>query len=266
MKKHLLATLACLLLTFTGVRSAEVIWKDPNPVPAGTNPAVFPVPREDWLARVQGNFDKTQGKKYDLIFDGDSITDGWQTRGKEVWSKNYAPLNAVDFGIGGDKTEHVLWRLSKGQVDGMDPKLIVLMIGTNNLGRDSVDQIVEGIKAIVGDYLKRCPHSHMLLLAIFPRAATPADPLRVKISEINSKISTLGKDNPRITYLDIGAKFLQPDGTLTTEIMPDLLHPSPKGYEIWAQAIAPEIEKYFPPVKAPASATASQPAATNLQK
>lgn len=248
MKRHLLTAFSFLFLTFSTLPAAEVVWKDPNPVPAGTNPATFAAPRNDWLIRVQGNFSKTQGNKYDLIFDGDSITDGWQGKGKEVWAKYYTPLNAVDFGIGGDRTEHVLWRLSKGQVDGMDPKLIVLMIGTNNTGRDSADQIADGIKAVVAEYLKRCPNSHLLLLAVFPRSPLPTDAVRAKITEINTKISELGK-NPRVTYLDIGSKFLDAQGNLPKEIMPDFLHPNEQGYQIWADAIAPEIAKYFPAAK-----------------
>lgn len=243
MKHPLVLSLMALCLGLMTAGAAEKIYTPPV-IPEGVNPATYPLPRDDWYYRVQNNFNKTQGKQFDLIFDGDSITDGWQSRGKAVWDKYYGSLNAVDFGIGGDKTEHVLWRLSKGQVDGMNPKLIVLMIGTNNTGRDSADQIVEGVKAIVADYLKRCPKSHMLLLAVFPRNEKANDPTRLKIKDINSKISALASD--RVTYLDIGEKFLTADGTLPKEIMPDLLHPNEKGYEIWAEAIQPVIAKYFP--------------------
>ena len=229
----------------TGSATDTVIFPVP-PLPAGANPAAYAAPREDWFLRVQANFEKTKGHKYDLLFDGDSITDFWQTKGKEVWEQHYAKLNSVDFGISGDRTENVLWRLQQGQVDGMDPKLIVLMIGTNNIpARNSVDQIADGIKAIVTEYLQRCPHSHLLLLGIFPRAKAATDPLRVTISAINSKIAALD-DGQRVTYLDIGKKFLQPDGTLTPDIMADLLHPTPKGYGIWADAIQPVVDKYCP--------------------
>ncbi len=240
-----LPVLGLLLLSLqTGSAVDTVIFPVP-PLPAGTNEAAYPAPRNDWFIRFQGNLDRTKGQKYDLLFDGDSITDFWQTRGKEVWDAHFGKRNAVDFGISGDRTENVLWRLQEGQVTGMDPKLIVLMIGTNNLAHDSADQIVEGIKAIVAQYLQRCPHSHLLLLGIFPRAAAPTDDLRTKIIEINKKIAPLD-DGKRVTYLDIGSKFLQPDGTLTKEIMLDFLHPTAQGYEIWAGAIQPIVDKYCP--------------------
>jgi lysophospholipase L1-like esterase len=188
---------------------------------------------------------RANANKYDLIFDGDSITDNWQAAGKGVWTQHYAALNPVDFGIGGDRTEHLLWRLQQGQVDGQNPKLIVLMIGTNNLASNSDDQISEAIGAIVKDYLKRCPQAHLLLLGIFPRGASATDPFRARITSINQKIAPLG-DGKRVTYLDIGSKFLQPDGTLTKDIMPDYLHPSAKGYEIWASAIQPIVDQYVP--------------------
>jgi len=227
------------------IPASEIPWPIPRP-PAGTNPAEFPVPRQEWLERVQTAIDRTAGKHCDLVFDGDSITDGWQGKGRAVWEARYVPLGAVDFGLSGDRVEHVLWRLKEGQAAGLDPKLVVLMIGTNNTGRDSADQIAAGIRNLVGAYLAQCPHARLLLLAIFPRNATENDPVRLKIKEINRQIASLDDGGKRVTYLDIGDKFLQPDGTLSKEIMPDLLHPNEKGYQIWADAIAPEIEKTFP--------------------
>ncbi len=116
------------------IPASEVVWPQPKP-PEGTNPAEFALPRQDWVGRVESALGRTKGKHFDLIFDGDSITDGWQGYGKNVWAARYAPLNAVDFGISGDKVEHVLWRLKQGQGAEADPKLVVLMIGTNNTGR-----------------------------------------------------------------------------------------------------------------------------------
>lgn len=247
MKSSFLVSMMALLLGLASVGAAEKVYTPPV-IPEGTNLSTYPMPRDDWYPRVQNNFNRSQGKQFDLIFDGDSITDGWQGQGKEVWAQRYAALNAFNFGIGGDKTEHVLWRLSKGQVDGMNPKLIVLMIGTNNSGRDTADQIAEGVKAVVNEYLKRCPNSHLLLLAIFPRSEKATDGIRAKLAEVNTKISALA-ENKRVTYLDIGAKFLTPDGTLTRDIMPDFLHPNAKGYQIWTDAIQPIIDQYFPAAK-----------------
>jgi lysophospholipase L1-like esterase len=239
--------LPALVLSFVATAFSEIpssaVWPLPV-VPHGTNPATVATPRDEWVARVQGSLDQTKGKQFDLIFDGDSITDFWMGTGRPVWMERYGSLKAFDFGISADKVENLLWRVQQGQVDGLDPKLVVLMIGTNNSGRDSVDQIAEGISAVTAEYVKRCPNAQILLLGIFPRSPLPTDPIRAKIAAINAKISALQSD--RVTYLDIGPKFLAPDGTLTKEIMPDYLHPSAKGYQIWADAIQPVVDKYVP--------------------
>ena len=221
-------------------------WPMPSPAPAGTNTAAYPVPRNDWMVHFAHNIERVQGAKVDFVWDGDSITAGWEGGGKPVWAKNYDKRNATDFGIGGDRTENVLWRLDHGQVNGLHPKLIALLIGTNNLGANTDVQIADAITLIVKDYQKRCPDAVILLQAIFPRAEKPTDPLRAKIKTINATISKLG-DGKKVIYLDFGDKFLEPDGTLSRDIMPDFLHPNAKGYEIWADAIRPVVEKVLGP-------------------
>lgn len=234
---------ASLAHTAFSAITPEAVWPMPT-VPQGGNPATIAMPREEWVPRVQAMLDQTKGKHFDLVFDGDSITDFWKRAGSPVWAERYGSRNAVDFGISADKVENLLWRLKVGQVDGIDPKLVVLMIGTNNSARDSVDQISDGIGVVVSEYLARCPHAQLLLLGIFPRSPNASDPIRAKIAEINKKIAALQSD--RVTFLDFGPKLLQPDGTLTKEIMPDFLHPSAKGYQIWADAIQPIVDKYVP--------------------
>lgn len=238
--------LPSVVLTFAATALSEIpssaVWPLPV-VPPGANPVTIATPRDEWVARVQQALNLTRGKQYDLIFDGDSITDGWQGKGKAVWMEHYGAIKAIDFGISADKVENLLWRLQQGQADGLDPKLVVLMIGTNNSALNTVDQIAEGISVVTAEYVKRCPHAHILLLGIFPRSPLPTDPIRGKIAAINKKIEALQSD--RVEYLDIGSKFLQPDGTLTVEIMPDFLHPSEKGYEIWANAIQPVVDKWL---------------------
>ena len=182
-----------------------------------------------------------------VIFDGDSITDWWRRAdtGWPVWEEKISPYHAVDFGIAGDKTQHLLWRLSKGQAEGLHPKAIFLMIGTNNVyQRWSAQQIAEGVKAIIAAYRERCPDSVIVLQAIFPRGRDRNNPARIKINEINQTLSTFRND-PKVVYLDIGDKFLNADGSLSPEIMPDYLHPSTKGYQIWASAIQPTLAKYL---------------------
>jgi lysophospholipase L1-like esterase len=212
--------------------------------PAGQPAATYPVPREDWIIRFVGNLDKLKQGPYDLVFDGDSITDGWQGVGLTVLKERYGNLKVLDAGISGDQVQHVLWRLQHGELEGQSPKLIMLMIGTNNCGQDPKD-VAAGIKLVLNEYETRCPDAHILLLGVFPRTPTPTDPARLWVKSLNAIISTYSSD-PKVTYLDIGDKFLQPDGTLTADIMPDFLHPSTKGYGIWADAIQPVIDKYFP--------------------
>jgi lysophospholipase L1-like esterase len=224
-------------------------WPFPMQAPAGTPAALFPIPHADWFYRFQENLNKLKQGPYDLVFDGDSITDFWQNNGQQVMKDRYGSIKLMDIAISGDQVQHVLWRVQHGDLEGQDPKLIMLMIGTNNGGQDPKD-IAGGIKLIIGEYEKRCPHAQILLLGVFPRDASPASGARAWIKNINAIISTYNSD-PRVTYLDIGDKFLQPDGTLTDEIMPDHLHPSAQGYQIWADAVAPVIDKYFPNAAAP---------------
>ncbi len=179
----------------------------------------------------------------DLLFIGDSITQGWEGAGKDVWAKYYGNRKAANLGIGGDRTQHVLWRLDNGNIEGISPKLAVLMIGTNNSnGNDNTaEEIGAGIEGIVKKLRKELPETKILILAIFPRGEKPS-PQReknAKASEIASKLA----DDKMVYYLDIGPKFLKEDGTLTKDIMPDLLHLSPQGYEIWAAAIEPKVKE-----------------------
>ena len=211
------------------------------PVPAPENPAAVAWPRDDWYIAVQQKFDRYKGKSPKIVFDGDSITNRWETTGRDTWARFEG--QAADFGIEGDRTENLLWRLSKGQVDGMDPKLVVLMIGTNNVGRDSPENIAEGIRSVVSEYEKRCPHAHIALMAVFPRGRTPSDPSRVKVEAVNHLVSALD-DGRRVSFVDIGSSLIEPDGSISAETMPDYLHPAADGYVIWAEALKTLVEKY----------------------
>ena len=189
-----------------------------------------------------------------LVFLGDSITHGWEGKGKAVWAKDWAPLKAANFGIGGDRTEHVLWRLEHGNFDGLKPKAIVLMIGTNNTGHQgrpqkelngavyecTAEQTAEGIKAILAQLQKKCPDAKILVLGIFPRGADKNDKFRQQNEATNAIVKGFA-DGQKVFFLDVGAKFLEPDGTLSKTIMPDLLHPNEKGYQIWSDAIKADV-------------------------
>jgi lysophospholipase L1-like esterase len=175
-----------------------------------------------------------------LVFLGDSITAGWGSK-KEIWDKAFGAYKPANFGIGGDRTQHVLWRITHGELDGIKPKAVVLMIGTNNSGSDPAEGIAKGVTAIVETIRAKQPQAKILLLAVFPRGEKPSpNPGREKLAKVNEIIARL-HDGQNIHFLDIGAKFLQPDSSISKEIMPDFLHLSVQGYQIWADAISPKL-------------------------
>ncbi|HET6324127.1 MAG TPA: platelet-activating factor acetylhydrolase IB subunit [Planctomycetaceae bacterium] len=204
-----------------------------------------PVARSDkWWAQRQEKINANVGKgDAQLLMIGDSITQGWEGNGaREVWKKYYGNRHAVNLGIGGDQTQHVLWRLEHGNVDGIHPKLAVLMIGTNNSASNTPEQIAAGVKAIVEKLRSNLPATKVLVLAIFPRGPNPENRFR-KVNEATNEIISKLADNQNVFYLDIGKKFLQENGTLSKDIMPDLLHLSSQGYEIWGSSIEPTVAR-----------------------
>lgn len=206
------------------------------------NTATKPVPKDK--KRHEGFVELARKGGIDVLFLGDSITGGWRgPPGQEAWKKHFEPLHAANFGIGGDRTQHVLWRLQNGELEGIHPKLAVLMIGTNNLGNNTVEQIAEGITAIVHEIHKQQPQIKVLLLGIFPRSQKASDPIRDKIKDINKIIAKLDDGGKTVRYLDIGDKFLDKSGNLPKETMPDYLHLSKVGYKIWAEAIQPTVDE-----------------------
>jgi lysophospholipase L1-like esterase len=207
------------------------------------NDAVVPVPREGgWVKRHESFNERVKKGNVDLIFIGDSITQGWEGAGKKVWEEFYGKRNAVNLGIGGDRTQHVLWRLENGNIEGIKPKLAVLMIGTNNSGSNSSEQIAAGVTAIVEKLRKELPETKVLVLGIFPRGADKNDAKRKVNEGANERISKLA-DDKHVFYLDIGKNFLEDDGTLSKEVMPDLLHLNEKSYRTWAESIEPKVKE-----------------------
>jgi len=229
----LIASAICVSLLWTAVLAKDT--------PLAT---VTPIPRKDawWQKRHESMNARVKQGNVGMLLIGDSITHGWEGAGKETWKKYYEKRNAVNLGIGGDRTEHVLWRLENGNIDGIAPKLAVIMIGTNNSGGDKPEAIAAGIKAIVEKLRAKLPQTKVLILGIFPRGTDDKDARRQVGMKTNEIVANLA-DCKCVFYLDIGPKFLQPDRTLTKEIMPDLLHLSPKGYGIWAESIEPMVAK-----------------------
>lgn len=229
---------SCLAVAFV-VTSLVVSFAQDKP----DHDAVKPVPRDgNWMKRHESFNERVKQGNVDLLLIGDSITQGWEGAGKNVWAKYYTPRNAVNLGIGGDRTQHVLWRLDNGNIDGISPKLAVLMIGTNNSGTNTPEQIADGVKAIVQKLRTKLPKMKVLVLAIFPRGSDNANKNRQVNAKANEIISKLA-DGDMVHYLDIGPKFLAEDGTLSKEVMPDLLHLNEKSYTTWAESIEPTVKK-----------------------
>lgn len=217
--------------------------------------AVTPAPRDDgWKSRHEAFLAIAKKGGVDLLFLGDSITDAWggeahdpASDGAKVFKERFVPLKAANFGIGGDRTQHVLWRLQNGELDGIKPKVLMLMIGTNNSNNNdnTAVEISDGIKAIVAEIQKRSPSTKVLLLAVFPRA-TAADPevrkaQSDKLDAINAEIAKLDDGGAKVKFLNINKVFLGKDGAIPRDIMPDQLHLSPKGYALWADAVKEPI-------------------------
>lgn len=237
---------------------------DPADIKLGLHDAVLPISQPEakvpwWIPRHKAVLERVQQGNVDLLMIGDSITHIWEDfkgmpSGKDVWKKYYSARNAVNLGFGGDRTQHVLWRMQNGEIDGISPKLAVLMIGTNNSGvpNQAPDLIADGIAAIVREIRSRLPNTKILLLGIFPRGSIEQRKEKVaeadynwqweKIDQINEIIKGLA-DNEMIYYLNINDRFLNERGVLTREIAPDLLHPNETGYAIWAEAMEPTISR-----------------------
>jgi len=256
--------------TFTGKDLAVddvFVWAA---LPPGANTAVIPAPRDAVDGRYGGAMFLQRHREFleiartaprcDVLFIGDSITDMWRDetvnnvpRGRKVWDRYFAPLHALNFGIGGDRTQHVLWRIQEGELDRVRPKAIVLMIGSNNTGIERVEgrvgqprnltpEVIAGVKAVVSALRAKLPATKILLLGIFPRGEQVDLPQRQQIREVNAALAPL-HDGKHIHFLDIGSVFLKPDGAIDRALVPDSTHPNDKGYETWAQAIDAPLKK-----------------------
>lgn len=174
-----------------------------------------------------------------VVFLGDSLTFDWGGDGRETWDRLYAPLGAANFGIGGDRTSDVLWRIEHGELGNADTRLVVLMIGTNDLGNGATpEETSSGVRACVEAVRRKLPLARVLLLGILPRGGGDAQtPLRQAIARTNDTISRLD-DGGSVRYRDIGPAFLKPDGTVRPELyLDDLIHLGSLGYAAWADAM-----------------------------
>jgi len=209
-----------------------------------SNTAVVPAARDGrHMARHLAINERVQAHAgaVDLVFVGDSITQAWEDAGKDVWAKFYGERRALNLGISGDRTEHVLWRLDHGNLDGITPKVAVVMIGTNNFGHHehTPAQVLEGVRAVVAKIHEKSPTTVVLLLDIFPRG--PAfNEMRGGITQVDQALQRL-HDGKSVVFLRIGHHFIEDDGTIRKDVMPDYLHLTPAAYQRWAEAIEPTL-------------------------
>lgn len=187
----------------------------------------------------------------DMIFIGDSITRNWLGPGKAVWDANFAPRNALDFGIGGDQTQHVLWRMNNYPIGRLHPKVAVVLIGTNNT-HNTPEEIAAGVKAILDKTQAMYPGIKIILNSIMPNKR--ANDLMMAANAI---IRTYA-DSQNIFYLDL-VPLMPPVGDNFKGLGPDHLHPDASGYQIWTDALLPLVNKFLPPPAAFVPAVAAQP-------
>ena len=206
----------------------------------------------DWAERHAACVSLMKSRQPEIVMLGDSITHFWggdpsgstvagRRTGVEQWDRFFAGRRVVNLGYGWDRTENVLWRLTHGEFDGVSPKVVVVMIGTNNMDLNTVDEIVAGITGICSILRSKSPTTRILLLGIFPRGPSP-DATRAKVDAVNERIAKLnGHDG--VTYLDIGHVFLEPDGSISKDVLYDFLHPSALGYARWSTAMKPTLDR-----------------------
>ena len=178
-----------------------------------------------------------------VLFVGDSITEGWEWNDGEHWKKHFAPLGAANFGIGGDTTHNVLWRLDHGAVGVLQPKVVVLLIGTNNLGRDNATaaDTARGVEAVVKRLRTAFPAATVIVHGVFPCDASPQAEVRGRVAAVNERLRALDGRDGKVRFRDIGGGFLAADGSISPAVMPDGLHLSPEGYRRWAAELAPLV-------------------------
>jgi lysophospholipase L1-like esterase len=220
-----------------------------------------PAPRTDQNSQIAHRqlLEKARQGRIDIYFEGDSITRRWgATDYPELlanWKENFFGWNAADFGWGADTTQNILWRLQNGELDGVHPKVIVLLAGTNNVGRTApigddearIADITRGMQAILGVMRAKAPNATIILTGIFPRNDNIA--VMPSINKINSNLAKLA-DGKKIRYLNINDKLADKDGKLHEGMMGDQLHPTVKGYQVWANALKPIFNELLgPPAK-----------------
>ena len=222
---------------------------------SGVNTAIIPVPRlemdfYDWYERHRDVLAAKVRLDAEIVLIGDSITHMWggipasnRVNGAQAWEQMFGATRTLNLGFGWDRTQNVLWRLAHGEFEGLHPKTVVINIGTNNLTgtanarANTPAEVVQGILAIHEQVRTQSPQSRIVVMGVFPRGFVGSSPLRAAIVEVNRLLAQALATKDQTTFLDIGAQFLEPDGTLPKTLMNDGTHPSEEGYRIWANAL-----------------------------
>jgi lysophospholipase L1-like esterase len=227
---------------------------------AEENNAIVPVPKlendcYDWNTRHAEVLKVKDAINPEIVLIGDSITHFWggepagpRKNGPKAWADAFGTMRVLNLGFGWDRTQNVLWRLDNGEFDGLKPKVVVLHIGTNNFSgtknarASTPPEVAAGIAAICARIKTKSPETKIILMAVFPRGFSPKDGFRPKIAALNELLTAFAKESGLI-YLDIGPKMLDTEGNLPKDIMGDGVHPTEKGYAIWAAALKEVLGK-----------------------
>jgi len=210
------------------------------------NSALIPTRQVDqepwWSGRHKSILEQIKEKAIDLVFIGDSLTHAWEMEGKAVWLQFHSRRRAINLGFSGDKTENVLWRIENGELNGILPKLVVVLIGTNNQ-LNTAEEVAVGIIAICNKICEKLPDSKILVMGILPRGQQHS-PLRDKNEKTNHILSCVN-DGQTVFYADIGQEFMCSDGSISNEVMHDFLHLTSKGYSILANTMEASIRAFL---------------------
>ncbi|HYX32335.1 MAG TPA: GDSL-type esterase/lipase family protein [Oligoflexus sp.] len=228
----------------------EVNWeKCVQQIPTGPDSPTNPYPRiqdfpwmsrNEWCTRVLRILNDPVRADAKLGFMGDSITQMWP---KDLGAEKFSDYKPIWMGIGGDRTQTLLWRMENGELKGLSLETLVLLIGTNNLSAgDSPEEVTKGVNLTIDQIRKYQPQTRIILMAIFPREQSPADPLRIKVRQTNQLLSASAK-SWKVDFLDIGPGLVEKDGTISKKIMGDFVHLTPTGYVIWADAVTTALRK-----------------------
>ena len=201
-----------------------------------------------WQDRFKEKFLEANNKSsnIELVLLGDSIMHAWEAEGYEEWQRHFAGIETLNLGFAGDRTEHVLWRIENGALEGISPKIIALLIGTNNIGHrvESIDETLKGIISIINLVNKKIPNAKVLLFAVFPRSKRPSARLRLRVNDLNKRLEETVEDTD-VCYVDLTHLFLDEHGILNEDVSPDYLHLSRHQYKKWAEYIQPIIDKHL---------------------